>query len=477
MSSSSLPNSGSSIARERFTLTIDAPADAQFTVFDGHDEVVRSGVGAQAVQLPRGNYSVRVEAFGRVEDQMVRLAKDAHVSLQPKHFSAAPLAKAANSHEYYSYPAQEQSQQLTRPPIGLAPHSSRVFFFIRTPNREQYTGESLVDGLTLHDASGKIVCSPSDKGIREDRKFGSASITADAAPGLYRLRYAGDEKRELLFYLFEGWETHVFIIHHKVPLLEAATILAAKLGTGFKRDDYVNELVDLGLTKLQNPLAGISPERLNSLLMAKHANPMLGLIGAHILLLREQPDEPLIELVLNNMGRLIGQVPDVQALRLMNDVRRGTSTWNGTFEQPPMIRRGAEAIGRASGRRPGLVKKDSLLDELLPRMYGDSPWVTWEPTEVAVAQTKFSELLTKAKVTLGFPAKDPAEFDWVHSAVLENLNSEEQLDVETLAERMQIPNRALKNALNDLREAKSSFFGKRALQSQFDDASRAIDEL
>lgn len=117
----------------------------------------------------------------------------------------------------------------------------------------------------------------------------------------------------------------------------------------------------------------ILSQEMRDMLRYKFENPMLGIFGAHLLLLEKEPDVELFRVVVTNLRKMVGHKhPDVEALALklneQSDFR---------FETPPMLQRSWSLICEATAERPELVAEDSLLAQLAQRRWGNSNWLTW----------------------------------------------------------------------------------------------------
>jgi hypothetical protein len=79
-------------------------------------------------------------------------------------------------------------------------------------------------------------------------------------------------------------------------------------------------ICDLALNGLQNHQDLLDEKDLNVLLYGKFHNPMLGLVGAHILF--QKPElSPRIEIVLRNLDHLLPESADVAALVRLAQLR------------------------------------------------------------------------------------------------------------------------------------------------------------
>lgn len=383
MSSSNPPE------RERFPFLIRPHSrkelvseDALITVYDGWDEVVSHDYGSRDLSLPKGLYIVRTEFAGEMEEQVVRHAGPTEVEARvPERHSPIPLFGTVTSHEYYAYPCETLSRQDTSDPIGEGQSTtSRLFLFIRASRQEAYKGEDLGEGLCLANYGGEVLTDFGKDVTVRDTHSGFLAFSAPVVPGAYILRFAGDLPRDIPIYLYDGWETQVFVTYYGRPLFEGAAILMAPLGDGFDSEtDETAHAVDMALTGLQNDVEIVPRHVMSDLLNRKFVNPMLGILGAHLLLRRPEPDPGSVEIVLTNLSHLIPDSPDVKALEMMAARRFEGHIPPEPFYYPPMLRAGLEAVITASNECPELLPEGGPIDRISTRQYSDSPWSSWKP--------------------------------------------------------------------------------------------------
>ncbi len=458
----------SSSDRKSWTLAVNAPRDARVSVLDGEDNVVASGIGSLSATLPQGLYSVRAETAGRIAEELVRLNGARDVHLEPPRFSSAPIAEASNSHEYYGYPAEHWSKTPTRAPVG---GGSRLFVFVRMPKREMYSGEPLAAHLQLRDGQGNVVSMFTPAETITDMSAGFLAFCMDLAPGPYRLAYdAPENARELSLEIPLGWDLQVFLTFRRRPLLESATLLMARYGAGFRRDDEIANTVDLALKSLQDNVATFPSEQMAALLQDKFDNPMLGLLGAHLLMRRREVPLGLMHQILANLFGLIGPEPDVLALQMLLDEREKLLA-PVQISRPPMLRAAFDGIIRISATRPDVVVEGSLFESVALRVFADSPWVTWEPKPSHEMESVVLE---------GYFGATPAEpeFTWLHTAILDALHRRKSpIDREKLAERLRVSPRVLERAVSELKSRTATDAGLESLKSFYGDVPEALDFL
>jgi hypothetical protein len=110
------------------------------------------------------------------------------------------------------------------------------------------------------------------------------------------------------------------------------------------------------------------PDELRMLLRDKFDDPMLGIYGAHLLLLEKSLDTDLFNTVVANLRALLFEHPDVQALAL-----RSEKPPQAPFNSPPMLSRSWDLIVEASIEQPNIVTP-SLARWSSGNFLGEGPW-------------------------------------------------------------------------------------------------------
>ena len=440
-------------------------ADVTITVYDGRDTIAHQGTGNAALTLPNGLYTVRAEYAQEFEERIVRHTGATQVTIRPTRHAAAPLFGTATAHEYYSYPSGDISRKETDQPLGDARDEGRLFIFIRTTDQRAYQGQDLSDKLSLRKPKSNQVLTTFDDGV-EKNAAGFLAYSVRAEPGMYVLEYAGVPARQMPLYVFAGWQTQVFVIHHQRPLLEGATIYLARSGDGFRADDRYAYAADMAINGLQNDRALMPREAMQTLLYGKFENPMLGLLGAHILLRQPKVERHTIEMVLGNLNYLLPGSSDVAALQILKALKLGEPIpKNISFETMPMLRAGFEAIIAADNAAEQIIPDGGWVERIAARVYTDSPWTSWEPLPAPKASppplppalfnlSTYTSIFRSPLVDHA-EAKSP-EKDWVKDSLREAIargqktGQSPEIVMAKLATDFKVPLRLVKRAYTEL---------------------------
>lgn len=365
---------------EQVRVTVEAGSPAtEIFIIDGSFSLVEQGLDRLETNLPPGLYKIKFKTGSLIKErhQVVEPGSDPiRVSGPEMSFStSAPLSQTRTTHEYHQYPAAQLSRELHRR-LG---QGSQFFFFGR--DLEPGPPKNVALGLSLANLAGETLLDLARHSV-QDSAQNWAGCTVELDPGLYRLRLQVGEEMTLEQSLVAspGWQSQVFWLRRnygpgrparRVDLANAA-ILMAPLGRGFdpNRDDLrTTELARQGLV---NRRAVVSAEDLRQMLWAKFENPMLGIFGAHLLLLAAEPNLELLNTVVTNLRGLLGDHPDVLALAL----RLGQAPTG--FAGPPLLRSSWRLIVQASATRPELVPAGSLAAQMAGRLWGEGAWLVWE---------------------------------------------------------------------------------------------------
>jgi hypothetical protein len=349
--------------------------DALITVFDPLNIKVASGHREVSCDLPAGLYLVRTELAGELRQKTVRHINGTDTRDQVPIYSAAPLANAHTSHEYYTEPSMRYSRDETAPPIGEGPHTSRLLFFVRCANQSSAKNQNLVDGLTLIDSNEQRITA-FESGTQQDPDYGWLAFSAQATPGFYRLRLLGPAEREVPIHLFANWEHQIFLTFSGRLLFEGMRHFMSSPGSGFQPQDNIAKAVDTAFISLQSGSALPRTTR-NLLLHGKFENPMLGLVGAHVLLREKEMNQALINEVLRNLNALIPGSPDVAALEIIAAVKLQEPAPSRTIYHAPQFRFGFEAILRHSLEHPEIIPERGEIENVAADLLSDSPWTSW----------------------------------------------------------------------------------------------------
>jgi hypothetical protein len=381
---------------------------------------LKQGVGDLRAKLPGGIYAARFQAGSSVTEQIVVLRPEeggAHVRQDEIQFaSAAPLERTWTSAEGHQHAAARLSRSVHRK-LG---RGAGLFVFVRDWDRRTRTNPAV--GLTLHAASGEHLLDFEKHGKHgggDEPAWAGCNVALD--PGAYRLRVNGGlgGTTEQTVVAAGGWQVQVFLTRRpdlstsrgRRADLGGGAILMAPIGRGFdpERDDM--HTTELARQSLRDHRADVAEPILRVMLRRKFENPMLGLLGAHLLLQREKPDQKLLAVVVRNLRRILGGHPDVEALDLSLGRRANRVR---PFEVPPMLESSWSLIVSATADHPHLVSRDSLAAAAAERVVVGGPWLIWRPPPrrrgraPTVARPALAQAIAEVATSLPAEAQHPS---------------------------------------------------------------------
>lgn len=301
--------------------------------------------------------------------------------------SPAPLPYTSLTHEYH----EEAWVEAWKKPAKTLGKGGGLFILVRDPDkvpgrpsrRRPWTGVSVR-------VPSRRESMPASRWTSVNADLGYSALHVAVKPGTatVQVRYRKAGIQSMAVPVCHGWQTQILLMLPPSPgpaggdrpLLADASVFMRSLesGAGFDPEQArLTELARQGLAQARTPIAA---DDLQQMLHGKFSNPMLGIFGAWFVLSRPKLDRALLDLVLENLERLIPTHPDVQALRIA--ARHGSHSLAAAsyrFSSPPMLLRSWEEIVKASASEPGLIEPGSLADRIGHGLVGGGPWLVWSP--------------------------------------------------------------------------------------------------
>jgi hypothetical protein len=363
-----------------------ADSATEVFVIDGQFNLRDRGIGHLKTLLEPGIYKVKVRAgFETREHPIVLRDHDESIDIPPFDFvSPAPLDGTSKTHEFHIQAAHDESLKVHL----SAGKGSAVFIFARdwtgdtAPVPAPTSYENPSRGLSLQDLRGNVIADLTTQGKHYDGWEPWAACNIEVNPGCYllSLKTPADETLNQVIVAAPGWQTQVFLLQReyeegadkKRADVQGAAILMAPSGQGFDPASESLRLAELARVGLLNGRRVLSDD-VRKMLNKKFQNPMLGIFGAHLLLLDPEPDLNLLNVVVTNLRALVsGNHPDVEALALKLDPSSGNA-----FDTPPMLRKSWTMIVGATAKRADLIRDGSIAEEIGTHLWGSHPWLIW----------------------------------------------------------------------------------------------------
>jgi hypothetical protein len=365
---------------------------AEVFVIDRAFELVQRAIGDLVCNVEPGVYKVKAKLGDAIAEELVVLDDDQEVDLTTALDvgSAAPVEGTARSGLRDMVVAEEESRRLE------ASHGAGARIFVMT---RRWAGGA-PPAVSLHDLDGDLLAEPDASVAGPDEV--TLSVSVEVSPGAYFLRWRDDSgvTAEQCVHAVDGWQTQVFVLEEGEKAAEIGRTRVSVLMSreSFDSTDEENRLVEEARTALADERR-IASDQLNGVLFEKFNNPMLGLFGAHLMLVardaervaevegsrrRARPlapvqfDQQQFDRVVAGLEGALGhQHPDVVALATQTS---GVALQELTrVYAPPMLFRSWKLLVDASNREPELVPASTWRQtvHLLPLR----PFFLWTPVE------------------------------------------------------------------------------------------------
>lgn len=386
-------------------ITLSIKTDSPFTeveVVDQHFRTVWTGIGSADLPLPIGIYKVRLGTGADAHEELVAAtAEMSHetVGVSPRKASsgkqllssAAPMIMfCSTSHEYHHYPS---FKILNGDPIARG-SGSRIFLFLRQPDESK----SLVppQGISLLTPTGREFYSLELGTTDFENRYSAFHIEVD--PGTYALSVPAPDGGSVCIAVpaIRGWCTQLYLVPYMAPVQFESFVDVSQISM-FMRDPSFEKHVseDDYNTMFQEQLYWLemarklfarfgtvaSPEtlfieeqlpELNSMLQNKFGNPMLGIFAAHLLAPQKLISQWLLSEVIGNLRGLVGDIPDVAALQLLNPESRES---RDVLDAPPILK---ASYDLALNKQPSdMSSGNGWITDVADRQVIASPYFAW----------------------------------------------------------------------------------------------------
>ncbi len=377
MASSPFPDDAKPV---RLSVQTGSPLAEVFLIDHAFALVART-LGKLDTSVEQGVYKVKAQLGDSIAERLVVADRDVELDLSHELSIASPvpLLGTSRTHEFHMEPAATESGSVSLS-VGSG---AKVFLCSRrwttsigpAPDKRPPPGLRLLtaDGATIFDLreSGRWHADESDPIV---------SATVEVDPGSYFLRWQDDEgvAVEQSLQAVRDWQSQVFLLN------DARDADNPRLAISVLMARHSFSAGDPRLRQADEARAALADERrvattyINETLFAKFEYPMLGLFGAHLMLIAQEAsrkadeetsrrksdvhrlrapvdfDQALFDEVVRNLVSLLGREhPDVAALatRASNQSRDDL----GPVTVPPMLWRSWLLLIEASNEWPELL--------------------------------------------------------------------------------------------------------------------------
>jgi hypothetical protein len=371
--------------------------------------VLECGYGSLEISLEPGVYKARASAAGASTEELFIVdagVESLQVSLAPPRFDTpVPLIDSASSMPY-QWEKLKRATGAYGDDIGLG-YGGSIILCIRDSSATHIAQRDAspevkaryltsFEGFRLLSAEGKELLNFDDRDFQEMRSpdCGIMLINLSLAPGYYILRYQpdGGDPVDITVPVFNRWCSQLFFrLMFRCGLealgyanVEDHALLLAPIGQRFDPASRSLRLTEIARYALIDDEYETVPDRIRQQVrLFSDENPVLGLLGAHLLLREAAPDYTLLNaLAIQLVYRLGTDFPDVLALRI------GLASLNG--QTPDMPRHGLSFPPLLSAswkwiiQYPELLAPGSMARATALQVLPSQPWLAWEPVEESI---------------------------------------------------------------------------------------------
>jgi len=365
----------------------------ELTVVGADFNPVAAGIGRLEANVPPGIYQIVTRAGPAVERRLVSLEPgETHreTGLQLAFPSAAPVQGTSTTHEYH----QELAAEATRKARVMTGIESWLVVIVRDVRGTDGPplDPAVVRRVELLDRDMRRIPGFADGwDVREHEAAAAWSGGLASGPYVLRTEVAGgvDGSVDQSLWLQLGWQTVVFMtIGPTGPEPASASVHLVEMALEWSPfDERLGQALELAGWALREGRPVVPTDLLDILLNSKFRNPMLGLIGAHALLLRPNVDQALLDQVTANLDTLIPGHPDLVALRWIQEERRAAEMRStpsrpaaqDSVDWPPMLLASYRALIRMDALDPGAIRDGSLAERIAGNVTVQGIWTTWRP--------------------------------------------------------------------------------------------------
>jgi hypothetical protein len=398
----------------RLRVSVGSPFAEVFLINHAFALVARS-VGDFDATVEPGVYTVKVQLGNEVVERLIALFADVSLEFsgELRVASPAPLEATLRTHEFHAEHAASSSGTNWRghksQPALSAGSGAEIFLMARRwssseqGENPQAAASGTVPKLCLLRPDGELILDLAYAGEGRGHGFDpflSRRVAVD--PGAYLLRWQADAGvlAEQSVHAISDWQTQVFLLEDASGEAERRqlTILMGRPGD-FRPDDPMLLQVEEARLALAHERK-VASERVDEWLFAKFENPMLGLFGAHLMLIARDAlqkserqrqetedkrvpapvrfDQGVFNHMVHNLSDLLGpEHPDVAALS--TQVSGNRLDVLAPVLMPPMLWRSWLLLIEASNDRPELVPVGTWRRAI--RLLPLRPFLVWSPEQ------------------------------------------------------------------------------------------------
>jgi len=484
---------------------------AHITVYNGFLEDIGRGYEELNLDLCPGLYSITLKLDGNIINKHIRLTEDTRIAIPtPPVYSSLVAERFESSHQYYIDNAERYSLETTVN-SGLTTGGAIFLFFRFSDERKREelndAKHSLGKAFSLLDARRRLLYKLEGENIREDRNTGWMAFHAILEPGTYYRHYTGHHcssgiendhelpPREMPIQVFESsdqlrglpdkyWQTQVFLTFAYGPIFPSMSIFIAPRNQGFANNNEGNYRIDGLRHKFHNGVYILPEKVLLEFEQGQWTSPMKGLLAAYVYFSDPgKNNEVLFKNITSDLPALLGaDTPEVKALQVMAAQYYNEPIPELSLSEPCMFLAGMRALIRASVRNPDIIEDNSLLEDITDKLYNDMVWTSWLPCPLPSAEEESdaparsmlaSSIFNVVERIIG----DETSAEEIGEKLLKSQTVstllyyidklDEEIDVNDLANRLQIPPSVVRKTISHILTFSDSIKDLKSKPGQF----------
>ncbi|MVT09702.1 hypothetical protein [Chitinophaga tropicalis] len=482
------------MSTELYKLTVAATGVmsefAHLTLYNGYLDVIAKGYEVLEMELPRGLYSVTMKLDGNIISENIRLEKETrHEIATPPIYSSLVAAQYQSTQDYYKGYATLYSKI---PTVGAQiKDAGSLFLFFRYTDEQnnksinQEHALPMGEGFSLLNAGRQVLYKLEHDNVQQDLDEGWLAFHVCLPPGFYYLHYEGrpinplwekdkgQPPREIPLQVFKSddslealkdkyWQTQVFLTFGHGPIFPSMSVFIMPKESGFISNDESYYRIDGVRHKFHNGVYFLPEKVMREFAIGQFTSPMKGLLAAYIYFNNnETQDDALFRELMQNLPALLGEgCPDLEALKILSAWYYKEPVPQVDMSRPGMFIDGVRAAIQASLNQPGIIKEDSLLEDITDRLYCDMVWTSYEPLPLPRKAPEHTFVPNSILYALeqAIPANATAE---QISAGILNSNTistvlyyieklDTEIEINDLAKRLQLPPNVIKKTIRNI---------------------------
>ncbi len=436
---------------------------AHLKLFDSMDNLIIGGYEKIKVMVPKGLYKLRIELNEYFEEQHYRVQSEIEKSwLAEGQYSALPAEYFRSTNEFHFNAAEHWSLSPTVD-ITNPEATSSLFIFLSSSRKQSADSKSIPSlggGFSIIDSNREEIYVLNAFFVKENVKEGWLAFNVRLPHGQYFVRYSGKKSREFPVYLFEQWQTQVFLTIDKQPCFGSLRILIKRPLDGFRHHDRKILELDAILQKMQNGIYYVPKRLIDLAASGKWDDPMLGIIVCYVYFLSTTKDsDNLLELMLHNLEHVIlksSNSPDIKALKILSSIHKNEKA-NVNIDQPCMFLYGLKAALKKAQNMPSVIPEKSFTEKIISDVYFDTVWTSYKPQRVTKRfQDPFKRVSSVYSQIVSSPKKAsiPKKPSWVTSSVFNAILDDHATTVRDLAIQLNLTQNVIKQNLKTINSKK-----------------------